>query len=82
MGILHPSAPLAGSIEQDMDKLYPRLPAEDGVNFRLQKIGELQKQLETERDSRAQLYKRYRRGVNAHAADGIDTVLVIVSMGA
>ena len=68
-----PSAPAA-------DQLYPELPATEPVSFRLQKIGELQKQLAEERDSRATLYKKYRRGVNA--ADGIDTALVTTSTAA
>ena len=38
--------------------LYPELPKEmDGVSFRLQKISELQKQLEQEIEARAALYK-------------------------
>ena len=67
--------------------LYPDLPADDdmaerhkkdGSSFRLQKISELQKQLEGERDVRAALYKKYRRAVNV--TDAVEVVLVIASM--
>ena len=67
--------------------LYPELPEEtsagpekDGGSFRLQTIGELQTWLEAQRDGRAALYKKYRRGVNV--ADGIDTALVATGMAA
>ena len=45
--------------------LYPELPANemDGVSFCLQKISELQKQLEGEKEARAALYKNYRFAV-------------------
>jgi hypothetical protein len=65
-----------------MTELYPKLPAQEmeggGTSFRLQKISELQRQLEGERDARAALYKKYRRGVNA--ADGLDATLATVSL--
>ena len=60
-------------------KLYPELPSEDGRSYRLQRICEVQKRLETERDSRAALHKKYRRGVNA--LEGVDTALVTAGIG-
>jgi len=54
--------------------IYPELP-----DYRLQEITQLRKYLEDERDKRRQLYKKYRRGVNA--VDGIDTTLLTVGMG-
>ena len=59
--------------------LYPELPKEmDEVGFRLQKISELQKQLEGEKEARAALYKKYRHAVNALA--GADAVLLASTM--
>ena len=56
--------------------LYP--PLEDH-SYRLQEISRLRTYLEEEREKRANLYKKYRRGINA--IDGIDTVLLTVSIG-
>lgn len=47
--------------------------------FRLLEISRLRKQLEDEKDSRSQLYKKYRRGINA--VDAVDTALISASMG-
>ena len=57
--------------------LYPDLTA-TGESYRLQQISLLKQQLEAEREKRAALYKKYRRGVNA--VDGIDTALLTSSM--
>ena len=57
--------------------LYPDLTA-IGKLYRLQQISLLKQQLEAEREKRAALYKKYRRGVNA--VDGIDTALLTASM--
>ena len=54
--------------------LYPELPVEDGQNYRLQKISEIEQKLITERDTRKSLYKKYKRGINI--TDGIDTTLI------
>ena len=70
--------------------LYPELPAgpaeTQSVNntppdqyFRLQEISRLRKHLEDEKDKRSQLYKKYRRGINAE--DAVDTALISASMG-
>ena len=48
-------------------------------SYRLQEISQLKKHLEDERDKRSQLYKKYRRGVNA--LDGVDTTLLAAGMG-
>ena len=63
-----PSYDLSGD-----DKIYPRL-SEDGQNYRLQKISEIEKQLIREKDARKALYKKYKRGVNL--TDGVDTALI------
>ena len=47
--------------------------------FRLQEISRLRKHLEDEKDKRSQLYKKYRRGINA--VDVVDTALISASMG-
>ena len=61
------------------ERLYPELEMV-GKQFRLERVCEIQRQLEGERDYRAALYKRYKRGVNA--ADGVDSALVTASLGA
>ena len=57
--------------------LYP--PLETGDNHRLQHVAEVRSRLEKERDFRASLYKKYRRGANA--VDGLDTTLSVASAG-
>ena len=70
--------------------LYPELPAgpaeTQSVNntppdqyFRLQEISRLRNHLEDEKDKRSQLYKKYRRRINA--VDAADTALISASMG-
>ena len=58
--------------------IYPDLPVEDGQNYRLQKISEIEKTLITERDNRKDLYKRYNRWVNV--TDGVDSTLMMGSV--
>ena len=58
--------------------LYPELPVEDGQNYRLQKISEIEKTLINERDARKALYKKYKRGINI--TDGVDTGLISTSV--
>ena len=57
--------------------LYP--PLESADVHRLQHIAEVKFRLEKERNFRASLYKKYKRGVNI--IDGIDTALVMTSVG-
>ena len=72
-----PSAPPAEvGTTVEIERLYPSL--DEGNHFRLQKVCEIQQQLEKERDVRAALYKKYRRGINA--VDGVDTALVGASL--
>ena len=58
--------------------LYPELPTEDGQNYRLNKISEIEKTLINERESRKGLYKKYKRWVNV--MDGVDTTLISASV--
>ena len=58
--------------------LYPELPIEDGQNYRLQKISEIEKTLINERDVRKALNKKYKRGMNI--TDGVDTGLISTSV--
>ena len=58
--------------------IYPDLPSEDGQNYRLQKISEIEKQLIKERDVRKALYKKYNRAINF--TDSIDTTLISASV--
>ena len=66
--------------------LYPELPTgqspgtlvDDGQNYRLQKISEIEKILITERDFRKGLYKKYKRWINF--TDGVDTTLISSSI--
>ena len=87
MHIMEPATapPAAGATSA----LYPDLPAasvqlQDNKNdmphpYRLQEISQLKRRLEDEKDKRAELYKKYRRGVNA--LDGVDTALLTAGMG-
>lgn len=70
-----PSAPSA------VERIYPDVSSVEapGQSYRLQEISQLKNKLEIERDKRAALYKKYRRGVNA--LDGIDTALLTAGMG-
>ena len=54
-------------------------PLESGEIHRLQHMAEFRFRLEQERDFRASLYKKYRRGANS--ADGLDTALSVTSVG-
>ena len=68
--------------------LYPHIPTapvgevhivEGSAHlYRLQKIGEVQKELEVERDKRSALSKKYHRSVKI--ISGIDTVLIVGTM--
>ena len=58
--------------------LYPPLET-TGDNHRLQHVAEVKFRLEKERNFRASLYKKYRRGVNV--VDGLDTALSVASVG-
>ena len=58
--------------------LYPELPIEDGQNYRIQKISEIERTLINERDMRKSLYKKYKRGINI--TDGVDTGLISASV--
>ena len=58
--------------------IYPELSTEDGQNYRLQKISEVEKQLIKEKDVRKALYKKYKRGINN--TDGVDTALISTSV--
>ena len=56
---------------------YP--PLKSGETHRLQHVAEVRFRLEKERDFRASIYEKYRRG--ASVADGIDTALSVTSVG-
>ena len=58
--------------------LYPSLKT-TGDNHRLQHVVEVRSCLEKERDFRALLYKKYRRG--AYVVDGLNTGLSVASAG-
>ena len=60
-----------------MLSLYP--PLESGETHRLQHVAEVRFRLEKERDFRASMYKKYRRGANV--VDRIDTALSVTSVG-
>ena len=61
-------------------QIYPDLNAstDDGHNYRLQKISDVEKQLLVERGLRKALYKKYKRGINL--TDGFDTLLISTSV--
>ena len=65
-------------MKQPTAPIYPELPSEDGQNYRLQKISEMEKQLIRDRDVRKPLYKKYNRAINF--TDAIDTTLISASV--
>ena len=69
----------------EMKELYPKLPTappieDQGQGYRLQKINEIQAFLEKEVEERGKLSKKYFRA--AKIVDGVDTVLITITMGA
>jgi len=72
-----PSAPIYPDLAavEDSQTAAPRL----SQDYRLQEISRLKEYLEKEQDGRAQLYKKYHRGVNV--LDGVDTALISAGMG-
>ena len=64
-------------MKQPKAPIYPEFPSEDGQNYRLQKISEIEKQLIRDRDARKALFKKFKRGVNL--TDGVDTALISAS---
>ena len=63
------------------ENIYPDISIErdESSNFRLSEIRKLEGRLETERDLREKLYKKYRRAINV--IDSIDAALVLASLG-
>ena len=72
-----PTAPLVEAMYPSLAGVEPH--QDDGSSFRLTEIRNLERRLEQERDHRANMYKKYRRAINA--VDCIDTVLVASSLG-
>ena len=69
----------------EMKELYPKLPTappieDQGQGYRLQKINEIQAFLEKEVEERGKLSKKYFRA--AKIVDGVDTVLITITIGA
>ena len=58
--------------------IYPELPTEDGQNYRLQKISEIESQLISERNARKALHKNINGEFNL--TDGIDIALISTSV--
>lgn len=58
--------------------LYPDLSNEDGQNYRLHKISEIEQKLINEKDTRRTLCKKYKRAINI--TDGIDSALISSSV--
>jgi len=70
--------------ENSINKLYPTLPPsappmEEGHSFRLQKISQIQKQLEDEKNERQALSKKYHRAKKI--INTADAALLVVTMG-
>jgi hypothetical protein len=70
--------------ELNLSNLYPQLPTAPAIEtsahaYRLQKICEIQKEIERERDKRSALSKKYRRSVNI--LNVVDDTLVAATMG-
>ena len=72
-----PTAPIVEAMYPSLAGVEPQ--QDNGSSFRLTEIRNLERRLEQERDHRANMYKKYRRAINA--VDCIDTVLVASSLG-
>ena len=77
-------------LDKEIKQIYPQLPLlqggddplqrDDGVNYRLKTISDIQQQLNRERDDRNKLYKKYKRAINV--VDIVDTILNSISVTA
>ena len=69
-------------LKHNTESIYPKLPSapveDEGQSYRLQRINEIHKILEGEKE-RASLSKKYHRAVNI--VDGIDVALIGTTMG-
>ena len=73
-------------LDKEIKQIYPQLPLlqedplqrDDGVNYRLKTISNIQQQLNRERDDRNNLYKKYKRAINV--VDAVDTVFNSISV--
>ena len=64
----------------ESEKIYSELPInEAGHDYRIEKINEIQRYLEKERDKQRDLYKKYSRGVKW--INNLDVILITTSMG-
>ena len=63
---------------KEIEEHPPLHSLEDGQNYRLQKISEIERVLIRESEIRKSLYKKYKRGINI--TDGVDTVLISSSV--
>ena len=70
-------------LKHNTESIYPKLPSapveDEGQSYRLQRINEIQKILEEEKEVRASLSKKYHRAVKI--VDGIDVALIGTTMG-
>ena len=73
-------------LDKEIKQIYPQLPVlqqeevDNGVNYRLKTISDIQQRLNRERDDRNNLYKKYKRAINV--VDIIDTALNSISVTA
>ena len=71
-------------LDKEIKQIYPQLhveqgdPVDDGVNYRLKTISDIQQQLNRERDTRNNLYKKYKRAINI--VDAVDTMFNSISV--
>ena len=70
-------------LKHNTESIYPKLPSApaeyEGQSYRLQRINEIHKILEGEKEERASLSKKYHRAVKI--VDGIDVALIGTTMG-
>ena len=70
-------------LKHNTESIYPKLPSapaeDEGQSYRLQRINEIHKILEGEKEERASLSKKYHRAVKI--VDGIDVALIGTTMG-
>ena len=70
-------------LKHNTESIYPKLPSapaeDEGQSYRLQRINEIHKILEGEKEERASLSKKYHRAMKI--VDGIDVALIGTTMG-
>ena len=75
------AAPLTSFVEPRLTNSYINIDETKAQSFRLHKINEIQKLLESERDRRESLAKKYQRGINILSGVSYANEIAAVGLG-